>query len=222
MLQYMGTSQPPRPYPLPKDDGHKENATDLCTDCQSKLWTSKLLDDIISSATSDPASFNHTYVNSSDAIRRAAIEGCSWCRSLANGIHGRVYLDSVYDSWAQGSPDEDSSDDGENEDSLGVPEEDDKGGPEDGSPVADGDPAGIWDPVADHDTLSYQCRFKIRLSFEANGHGLYAFLHVHIESLDLGKDHLLSKVTGERAVDMRYYLSDSGKPSRDKVKRVMV
>jgi hypothetical protein len=210
----MGTRQPPRPYPLLRDATPDDSTRDLCTDCQTTLWTSKLLDDLKLSTTKAQASFQYTYVNSAETIRHAAIEGCPWCRGLANGIHGRAYLDSTYDAWAQGSQDDDSSDDGEQDGGFDVPDHGKRTESDDGSPVADDhDPAGIWDLDTDHDTLAYPCQFKITLSFESDSEGLYTFLNIRIESLDLEQEHLLSKIKGERAVVLRYYLHDTGKLS---------
>jgi hypothetical protein len=205
MLQYMGTRQPPRPYPK-----CEENTNHFCTECQTTLWTSELLNKFKSSSTSGQASFLYTYVDSAEHIRRAAIEGCPWCRGLANGIHGRAYLDSVYDAWAQGSQDdEEHSDDEEQDGDLDAPDSVPLGADSGSSMADDHDPAGIWDLETDHDTLAYPCRFKITLSFESNSEGIYAFLNIRIESIDLDQEHLLSKVTGERAVDLRYYLQDT-------------
>jgi hypothetical protein len=215
MLHYMGTVQPPRPYPLPKDIKREDNITHLCTNCQTTLWTSKLLDDLKLSATKGQTSFLYTYVNSAETIRRAAIEGCPWCCGLANGIHGQVYLDSVYDAWAKGSPDEDDSDDEEQHDGFGIADSSQRTESDGGSPDADDhDPTGIWDPDAASDTLAYPCEFKITLSFELDSEGLYTFLNIHIESIDLEQEHLLNKITSEKAIHLRYYVYTTGKLSR--------
>jgi hypothetical protein len=160
MLQYMGTRQPPRPYPLPKEGTKCDiSAGDLCTLCRTTLWTSQLLDDLKSSTATAPISFQYTYITSAETIRCAAIAGCPWCRGLANGIHGRIYLDSVYDAWAEGSPDDESSDDDEEDDSHDDSSESSQKTEADNRSAAadDHDPAGIWDPNTDHDTLAYPC-----------------------------------------------------------------
>jgi hypothetical protein len=117
------------------------------------------------------------------------MEGCPWCRGLANGIHGRAYLDSTYDAWAQGSQDSDCSGDEAQEDGLDVHDAGKGRESDDGSLVPDeDDPAGIWDLETDHDTLVYPCEFNITLSFESNGEGCYTFLNVRIESVDVEQE----------------------------------
>lgn len=216
MLQYMGTRQPPRAYPvLSRDSTDTENSL-LCDSCRDSLWTVALFDKLKADGSSASA-LRHIYTTSSGHLRQASIEGCRWCQGLADGIHGRAYLDAVYDAWAQSDEQSGEGSDISFSDEIADLEEAsaDSGPGEEQVPDqcmlgdAEYDPAGIWDPGRDHDTLAIQCEFEVTLSFERNVNGLYTFLNVHIESLSRSEENILHRIQGDRAVDLRYYLHQS-------------
>lgn len=211
MLQYNGNRQPPRPYPLPKDT-KPDYKPQLCRKCQTKVWTTQLLEGLVLGTAENQTSFGHAYVDSAQAIRLAAIEGCPWCRGLANGIHTRVYLDSVYDNWAEGSEEYDSDiEDSEQDNDLDMVGKEEETESEDGPQITNGQgPASTWYLDPDHDTLAYECQFQIELSFELSSDRLYKSLKIHLVSITGNQEHMLTKLTGDRAVELRYHLHGDG------------
>ncbi|KAJ4303821.1 hypothetical protein N0V90_002722 [Kalmusia sp. IMI 367209] len=152
------------------------------------------------------------------------MQGCQFCRSLADGIHGRVFLDALYDQWnkTESWPSTGSHADveekleggseknNEAEEALGVEEDDDdESGWKDVSAFNEefyeDELTGGWNAYEDKDTLELPCHFSMTLSFERGEDDLFTFLNVHLESIDQEEDNAVRRLRGERAVDLRYH-----------------
>jgi hypothetical protein len=160
-----------------------------------------------------------------EELRNSVIEGCGFCRTLGDGVHGRVFLDELYerfektDSWSgsdtgsgeEASPDVEhgaasqESEDVESEwnDASAFNEED-----------IDDDVTGGWDAWEDRDTLNQACLFKIELSFERGEAGLCTFANARIEAAteDMDDPNELQKLHGEKAVELRYHINVDSMP----------
>jgi hypothetical protein len=59
------------------------------------------------------------------------------------------------------------------------------------------------------------CNFKVELLFRREDGGFFGFLNAHIETMGEVGDHFKGnavwKIRGEKAVDLRYHISISGK-----------
>ncbi|KAF2798793.1 HET-domain-containing protein [Melanomma pulvis-pyrius CBS 109.77] len=209
MLQYMGSLQPPRKYPIPQDRSSKSTTTSPCKSCTSAIWTPNFYS-ALRAVPPDDSQFVTSYQVSSSALRNSTLDGCRWCRTLADGIHGRIFLDALYEQWekteswpSEGSNGEESEHEEEIKEWDTATAFNDDG---------DGDPTGGWNSYEDLDTLAVKCNFSIELSFERGDGGRFTFLNAHIEAFDWEEDGVNSvqKVSGEKAVDMRYHVNMSG------------
>ena len=214
----------PKPYPLTAKVEQSEGGHYLCKRCRTNVWTSTLLDDLKAHQGTPQSRRSFAYEVSAREIRQSAIQACLWCRSMANGIHGRVHLDTAYDTWAQFNSDDEYADD-EDEEDLSVAELESGAGPE--SPL-DVDMSGLVDTESvrsglagqslgmseDEDILERECQFRITLSFERDRLAVdkhFSGLNISIEALD-GDDNRnrLTKLKEERTVDLRCQLRRSG------------
>lgn len=213
MLQYRGTRQAPRKYLVPEHTV-SASSTSLCSSCRSCVWTSSLYSNL-RTVISDEKQFVTSYQASASDLRFSVLHGCKWCKTLADGIHGRVFLDSVYEQWNKTDSWPSSASDGKEEN-----QNDEEDGWNDASVFnteVDSDPAGGWNSDEDRDTLAFDCVFSVDISFERGEGSLFTFLNAHIESVDDDEENAVRKVRGEKAVDLRYYINMIGQYQMRKI-----
>jgi len=223
MLQYMGAHQPPRKYPIAPDFNFTPCDASFCESCTSSVWTLNLFS-ALQSASPEELQVTTSYQVSSSALRASVMGGCRWCRTLADGIHGRIFLDAMYkqcaktESWLEeGSVSENDAGnkDAKNEassewdaasnfnDEKNHDDEDEYDDSTDG-----------WSSYEDKDTLAAICNFEVELSFKREDGGLFSFLIAHIETVgevrDQDKRNATWEIRDEKAVDLRYHVSMSG------------
>jgi hypothetical protein len=162
---------------------------------------------------------------SSSALRASILGGCGWCRTLGDGIHGRIFLDAIYEQWAETEswPEEGSvgeNDDG-NKDEKNEAKSDRDAASDSNQEKSheeedeSDDSTGGWSSYEDKDTLATICNFKVELLFRREDGGFFGFLNAHIETMGEVGDHFKGnavwKIRGEKAVDLSYHISISGK-----------
>ncbi|PSN72120.1 HET-domain-containing protein [Corynespora cassiicola Philippines] len=210
MLQYKGTRQPPRKYLLPADVDRRLNVGG-CLVCAARFWTADLLSKL-KRTPADKTSLKASYGFNTEELRKSVLKGCPWCRTIADGVHGRIFLDELYAEWNQ-----ESDDDEDRGSALFESDEDsDVGGKEKNAfgfnegELSD-DSTGGWRSWQDRETLASSCDFNITASFERDEGGFFAILDVHIEATTVEDDgNALSKLRGEKSVDLRYHISTKG------------
>lgn len=158
------------------------------------------------------------YQVTSEELRRSVVGECEFCKTLADGVHGRVFLDELYERLERTDSDSGSN---TSEDVAGSSEKTDEK-PKDvesGSPETfasdeeeiENDVTGDWDTWEDRDTLLEACQFKIELSFERGHAGLFTFLNARIQATnDVDHPNDLQKLQGEKAVELRYHMNSKG------------
>jgi hypothetical protein len=220
MLQYMGTRQPPRKYNVPAN-GSASSPKDPCDICTSRAWTPELFA-TLESAPSEQERVSVQYAITAEELRSSVIEGCKFCRTLANGVHGKVFLDELYERFERTDSWPGSEQDGGEETSLDKHEAMDQGAEEvefewnDASAFNEedinDDVTGGWDAWEDRDTLNQACLFEIELSFERGDAGLFTFVNARIEATaeDVNDRHDMQKLYGEKAVELRYHVNLDG------------
>lgn len=222
MLQYMGSRQPPRKYVIPSDKPPAPTRKDSCDICQTRTWTSKLVWRI-RDAPVEMINISHEYELTSKELRKSVIEGCKFCRTLADGVHGKVFLDDLYarfqksETWPSDATSDEKTSEGEEEIPFD-PEEDEENAQASeawneasafNEDELDGDVTGGWDTWQDRDTLDEQCKFNIKLSFERGEDDLFTFLNVYIEAESASST--LGKLQGDELVELRYHINEEGK-----------
>ncbi|KAF1848986.1 uncharacterized protein K460DRAFT_83823 [Cucurbitaria berberidis CBS 394.84] len=175
MLHYMGTRQAPRKYPVPEAHLATSIATELCDVCTKRAWTPKTFSTLLD-APFEQDSVTITYVVTSEELRTSVLNGCRFCRTLADGIHGRMFLDEMYqrwnktDSWPESVNSGDSKSPEYGDEAIEQEQEEDGNDWNDASAfneekIAD-DVTGGWEAWEDRDTLFEASTFEVRLSFE--------------------------------------------------------
>lgn len=223
MLQYQGTRQAPRKYHVPGDYLVTSAARSPCNICLSRIWTPELFLALSRTPTQEDI-YAITYRVSSQELRNSVLEGCKFCRTIADGIHGRVFLDELYkrfektDSFLGSSVlgDEEVAGSGkitsgqveieaeeQLSDASGIEEEDIK------NDVIEG-----WDAWEDRDTLARVCTFTVELVFDREEAGLFTFVNAVIEataeSEDADEPNKLQNLRGEDAVKLQYHINVDG------------
>jgi hypothetical protein len=223
MLQYMGTRQPPRKYNVPPNGATTlpKNPCDICT---SRTWTKELFA-TIRNAPLMQARVSVQYHITTEELRNSVINGCRFCRTLADGVHGKVFLDELYerfertDSWpgSEVASVEASTytDDGDVDKSPEeVESEWNDASAFDAEEIND-DVTGGWDAWEDRDTLVQARIFSIELSFERGEADLFTFVNARIEATAENMDYpdelqKLQELQGEKAVELRYHVNVDG------------
>ncbi|KAF2180946.1 HET-domain-containing protein [Zopfia rhizophila CBS 207.26] len=221
MLQYMGTRQVPRKNPTPEGSTPESPIKSPCNLCLTNLWTPSLFTDL-RTVPREEVQFVASYQIATSDLRTSVIQGCKWCTTLADGIHGRVFLDALYEQWNKTDswPSDASDDEREVQDEENTTHDEEEANQDDAgnewndasafNDNVENDPTGRWDPYEDRDTLALECLFSVALSFERGEGGLFTFVNAHIESLDEEGDTVVRNLKGERAVDLRYHINLTG------------
>lgn len=175
------------------------------------MWTSSLFS-VLRAVAPDEVRFKKSYNITASELRICATQGCKWCKSLADGIHSCVHLNSIYDQFnhsasseSNASTEEDPDQDGGEKGFSDVSDSDHeraKEGSEDPTPGGDVDP--------DLDTLAFECQFSVELSFQRGDASSFTLLNVRIESFDQEEDNTIRKLRGEKAVELQYHAHMTG------------
>jgi hypothetical protein len=217
MLQYVGTRQAPRKYPMPGAHNAAFTPKDPCDDCLKRVWSPHLLSKLINTPP-EQDSVSISYEVTSQRLRISLLEGCRFCQTLADGIYGKVYLDEHYEIFQQniGRSEVDSSDKNDVVDTVGQEsdQEDDRADDDwnDASAFnedsdADDVPGG-WDFWQDRDVLAEACDFVVDLSFERGDAGLFTFVNARVEATGehIEQSDDLRKLRGQGCVELRYHV----------------
>jgi hypothetical protein len=218
MLQYMGSRQPPRKYIVPEVNQPKPPLKDACSICSTRVWTPRLFHSL-RGAPLEQDCISSTYNLTSQELRKSATEGCSFCRTIADGVHGKVFLDELYarfektESWPGSADSKDEateSEDGTGSDEPNPKEDDWKGASAFNEEDIAGDVTGGLDAWDNRDTLIEPCDFMIVLSFERGEESLFTFMNARIEALPKESDDAscLHTLCGEQAVELRYHVNE--------------
>lgn len=221
MLQYLGTRQPPRKYTIQDLQTVTTPPKNSCDLCRARVWSPEHFSRL-SQAPVELETVALSYGISSKELRKSALGGCEFCRTIADGIHGRVFLDELYErlrdgnsrSEDTGSSDYESDADGEGDsegdtgeeqvawDSASAFNEEDMGE----------DISGGWDTWQDRDTLLEPCDFKIELMFERGEDATFTFLNVRLEAVGKysSSANALQTLHGEKMVELRYQVNAQG------------
>ncbi|KAH7383880.1 heterokaryon incompatibility protein-domain-containing protein [Pyrenochaeta sp. MPI-SDFR-AT-0127] len=231
MLHYMGTRQPPRQYPVYEEPSTAPAATDPCNTCLTRVWTPKLYLTLSNTSPEDEAA-SCSYIVTSHELRESVQQGCKFCRTIADGIHGRVFLDELYERWnktdsypeslvsagkegatreGHASLEDNASDQAE----AGA--EDDWNGASAFNEEMEEDATGGWETWQDRDTLTEVCKFQIKLSFERGEGELFTFMNAYVEAdaADTNEPNELQKLCGEKAVELRYHINIDDNQAED-------
>jgi len=214
MLRYKGTLQPPRKYTVP-DGPTLFPPRNPCSICLTRVWTPDLFASL-SETPSDKSSVLVRYTISSHELRKSVVEGCGFCRTIADGVNGRVFLDELYarfentDSWPGSIASNKNGTDNENE--AADDEKDDDEGWNDASAFNEEeleDETGGWDVWEDRDTLSEECNLLVELSFERGDGELFTFMNAKIETDREKSDNsnVLHKLHSDKAIQLRYHIN---------------
>jgi len=219
MLRYKGTLQPPRKYTV-LDGFTSSLPRDPCSICLTRVWTPDLFASL-SKTPSDKSSVSARYKISSHELRKSVVEGCGFCRTIADGVNGGVFFDELYarfentDSWPGSTASNRDGTENENEaandeDDEDDDDDDDKGWNDASAFNEEGledDETGGWDAWQDRDTLREECNFLVELSFERGEGELFTFMNAKIE-VDCEKSdnsNALHKLHGDKAIQLRYH-----------------
>ncbi|KAF3039016.1 hypothetical protein E8E12_006925 [Didymella heteroderae] len=199
MLQFKGTRQAPRKYTIPVSDGNNSTSSkSLCVHCLTRVWNSKLIT-ALSNAPLEQESVAVSYDLSTSILRQSVIAG-------------------FYDLY-QATIDDDASISSENTgsqatgDPEGVSDDDAWVGAEDFNEDASYDEvAGAWDLWQERDVLQDEVDLMIGLRFERGEAGTFSFLNAIVEVSATAPipSTVLRQMHGKRAVELRYYVHDSG------------
>jgi hypothetical protein len=158
------------------------------------------------------------YQITSEELRKSVLEGCGFCKTLADGIHGKVFLDELYErlensdscSGINDSDDVESRNETLDEESKDV-EPDWTDASTFNEEELDDDITGGWDTWKERDSLIEACQFGIDISFEKGHAGLFTFVNTHIEAVDnVDRPNDLQKLQGAKAVALRYHVGSKG------------
>lgn len=221
MLHYMGTRQPPRKYVVAEADTSTLSHNQSCSICRSRMWTPESFR-AINDAPTEQERISVHYQITSEELRKSVLGGCEFCKTLADGIHGKVFLDELYQrlqesdssSGTNASNDVESCsenankepDDLEHEwaDASAFNEEE-----------FDNDITGGWDAWEERDILIEACHFQFEVSFERGHAGLFTFVNAYIEAVDkVEHPNSLQKLQGKKSLELRYHVNTKGMPSR--------
>ncbi|USP78816.1 HET-domain-containing protein [Curvularia clavata] len=217
MLQYMGTRQPPRKYVVPEPDNITLPPSYPCEICYTRVWVPELFEGI-KAAPVDQDRVSIHYPVTSEELRRSVFGECGFCKTIADGVHGKIFLDELYERLERSDS---ASGSNTSDDIEGSDEATDKQ-PKDTDSAwtaasafneeeLENDFTGGWDVWEDRDTLVEACQFKIDLSFERGHAGLFTFLNARIEAVDdVDHPNNLQKLRGEKAVELRYHMNSKG------------
>lgn len=217
MLQYMGTRQTPRKYVVPEPDNTTLPPSYPCKICYTRVWIPESFA-AINAAPLDQDRVSVHYQVTSEELRRSVLGDCGFCKTLADGVHGKIFLDELYERLERSDSASGSNTSGEMESSDETtdeePENTDSASTEASAFNEEemGDEfAGGWDVWEDRDTLVEACQFKIDLSFERGHAGLFTFLNAHIEAVDdVDHPNNLQKLQAEKSVELRYHMNSKG------------
>lgn len=228
MLLYMGTRQPPRKYPVSKDLVTVQVAGDPCNICLARVWTQELYSTLGQTSIENEAA-SWSYEISSQELRESVQQGCKFCRTIADGVHGRVFLDELYERWnktdsypgtpasgdveGSGSEREDAEDEAGDQTREGAEEDWDDASAF--NEQMEEDMTGGWDAWDNRDTLIEACNFQITLSFERGEGGLFTFVNAYIEAMaqNANESNGLLNLSGEKLVELRYHINIDGRCS---------
>ncbi|KAF1937683.1 HET-domain-containing protein [Clathrospora elynae] len=228
MLNYRGTRQPPRKYRIPETQAIASPREDPCDICLTRTWTPKLFSTLAEASIEDK-SVSSIYGVMSHELRKSVLEGCQFCRTLADGIHGRVFLDELYaryeitDSLPASIASENDTLSGAGDTYPG----EESAGEEDvhewndastfNEEEIDDDVTGGWEAWKDRDTLAETCSFKISLSFERGKAGFFTFVNARVEAAGNVADqpNELQMLYGDKAVELHYHVSVNGDNTSD-------
>lgn len=223
MLHFLGTRQAPRKYPVPEAPIVNATPKDLCGNCYTLVWNERLFS-ILASTHIEQETVSTTYKVTSHDIRQSTLIGCGFCRTLADGINGSVYLNEHYDMFRQ-TQDSSESEQSANERHVEVQSMEDyevfAGTDNDWNDAdafnadegSDSSMSDAWDFWQDRDTLVDECDLKITLFFVRGDAGLFTVMNAHIEvAAIIGVQSAdLCKLQGKRAVELRYYIHTDGR-----------
>ncbi|KAF2124911.1 HET-domain-containing protein [Dothidotthia symphoricarpi CBS 119687] len=225
MLHYFGRHAP-RKYTVPDIHPIVSPPRDPCEICLSRAWTSDFYTALIDLPI-EIQSHCIKYRVSSQELRRSTLQGCKFCRTLADGIHGKLFYDDLYQrfrgketgSVSAGTDncvvmeDEIADQDAEKEeddwnDASGFNEE-----------LIDNDPTDGWGAWIDHDTLMEACILEVAISFErGKEEECFTIVNVYIEAVEQPTEegNVLQNLHG---VELRYHISTDwgGLPELDKI-----
>ena len=227
-------TQAPRKYPVPVNSASTlpssaaASGSTICSQCSETIWTIDLFAKL-QKLPSGEQQFVSVHDVHSSQLRDSVMQGCLFCKSLADGIHGKVFLETLYEQWnhtdswpsngSDGDLEEDSDAGGNDGDEARetLQLEDNHKSDSDGNDVSafneefyEDDITGGWNAYEDKDTLEMPCHFHMELSFERGEDDLFTFFNVHLESTDQEEDNALVKLRGESAVDLRYHINCEG------------
>lgn len=158
------------------------------------------------------------YRISSEQLWVSVLGGCGFCKTLADGVNGIVFLGELYGRFgkADSRSGSNATEERENCDVANEVESEQSGqietGWEDASTFNeeefDDDVTGGWDTWKDRDTLIEACLFEVEISFERSQEGLFTFVNARIEAVDNTEcPNELQKLRGNKAVELRYHIS---------------
>ncbi|CAO2650182.1 Nn.00g014740.m01.CDS01 [Neocucurbitaria sp. VM-36] len=208
MLQYMGTRQPPRKYPIPEEQSTSSAGKQLCSICIERTWTPKLFSKL-ANALPEEQSITETYMLTSEELRMSGV------------------LDELYERWNKTDswPGSTASDDDNSSDLEGQGNDQEQEEAGDGwndasafneEEIAE-DVTGGWDAWEDRDTLCESANFEVKLSFERGEGNLFTFLNAYIEATkdEADEANALKKLRDRALVELRYHVNIEGRGSQD-------
>jgi hypothetical protein len=158
------------------------------------------------------------YRISSEELRVSVLGGCGFCKTLADGVNGTVFLGELYERFGKtdsrsgsNASDQEENCDVANEVVSELSDQTETGW-EDASVFNEEDSAddvtGGWDAWEDRDTLIEACLFEVEISFERGQEGPFTFVNARIEAVDnTERPNGLQKLRGDKAVELRYHVS---------------
>ncbi|RAR11243.1 isocitrate dehydrogenase [Stemphylium lycopersici] len=217
MLRFLDTRQPPRKYVIPGTPATAPSFNDSCETCRTRIWTHSSFE-TLKHAPAEQSRVSMHYRISSEQLWVSVLGGCGFCKTLADGVNGIVFLGELYGRFgkADSRSGSNATEERKNCDVANEVESEQSGqietGWEDASTFNeeefDDDVTGGWDTWKDRDTLIEACLFEVEISFERSQEGLFTFVNARIEAVDNTEcPNELQKLRGNKAVELRYHIS---------------
>jgi hypothetical protein len=186
--------------PRSRDSGERlllPESQNLCSFCAAHVFNQDLFTKIVDAKNRGDGNGNFRYTRIGNAMRKSVLEGCVWCRKLADGVTQNIEEQRFRDHW-YATDNEDSED----EEDESVDEEEEHGDEEgqeeesnDNRENADSDgedfPYNDADFPTEVDVMASSSELEIKLHFSQSAGSYFTSLEVHIQVLtDCGGDAL--------------------------------